>query len=919
MVKIRRRPCCQLSHPAYEEFKMLQTLNHIRWRESADDEFKPLTAEQRAAAEECFFRVSKNNFDFKDIHKKLGMRLEFNYKDYQSLSGSPVSARLRKLLGENYRNAEFEINGRKKDIYFLWELLNDFDDSGMLEEYARQKLHFSDAQAKEFAAIRLPSGYGSLSLCAIKKLLPFMRRGMNFNTAAYLANLPKILGSRWKGAETEQLFLTAIEEFKETIRLFREEQRPVPENISTLYKALTVFLEEKFDVPPRRAALLYNPQEVDQYAVSGERTLLPPINLGSIRNPMAVRVLTLLRRLVNTLLREGKIDRETVVHIELARSLNGRNMRRAIQREQKEQEQENRKAREVISEYIPPENITSDDVEKYRLCQEQNCHCLYTGRKINIAELFSSNSRNSFDIEHTIPRSISGDDSLANRTVCDKEYNRETKKSQFPSECPDSDAIRMRAEKLWGEKLESLQKQRERAKMKAANAGTPDERDKAVTEKFYLDNKIKYYRDKLRSFQITREEFTRNRSFNNRQLVDTGIICRHAVSLLRTCFNRVYPVNGSAVAAARKDWKLQKGYEKCRDEHTHHQIDAAVAAALSRWRFNQIATEKADDDTSREFIIPPWPGFSRMVMEKINTTLVVLLRRHNHFRKVKRRIGGKVICSDAVRGQLHRETFYGQIMPPRRKTETKEPNPQTVLRMRLDGEFKTANVDKIVDPVVREKVRRYVELHGNLKDVPANPVWMNEEKRIPIRSVRIFHNANPWVLKPHGTPSAKPYKRNYLVSTGKDSNFLMALYQGTGTGGKFKADCEVFQLFEAVRKRRMEIQDMKNGLPLRGSIRPGDKFLLFRENPEELKQLTPQELKERLYFVVKMNKGQKLITLQKHSTALPATELGNGNADLSFRHFANRYLAAWSKLAQCSLIENIDFKLTITGEIVWLK
>ena len=78
---------------------------------------------------------------------------------------------------------------------------------------------------------------------------------MNFNTAAYLANLPKILGSRWKGAETEQLFLTAIEEFKETIRLFREEQRPVPENISTLYKALTVFLEEKFDVPPRRAAL----------------------------------------------------------------------------------------------------------------------------------------------------------------------------------------------------------------------------------------------------------------------------------------------------------------------------------------------------------------------------------------------------------------------------------------------------------------------------------------------------------------------------------------------------------------------------------------------------------------------------------------------------------------------------------------
>jgi CRISPR-associated endonuclease Csn1 len=54
---------------------------------------------------------------------------------------------------------------------------------------------------------------------------------------------------------------------------------------------------------------------------------------------------------------------------------------------------------------------TKDDVKKYRLWREQNCRCIYTGKVIKLTDLFNNNT---IDFEHTIPRSKSFDNSLAN-------------------------------------------------------------------------------------------------------------------------------------------------------------------------------------------------------------------------------------------------------------------------------------------------------------------------------------------------------------------------------------------------------------------------------------------------------------------------------------------------------------------------
>lgn len=115
-----------------------------------------------------------------------------------------------------------------------------------------------------------------------------------------------------------------------------------------------------------------------------------------------------LRRLVNQLLAEGKIDADTEVHVEFARELNDANMRKAIEKNARDNQKENDSARRRIAELYKGETgcdivLTDRDVLKYVLWEEQKHVCLYTGQQINVADFVGDNPR--YDIEHTIPRS----------------------------------------------------------------------------------------------------------------------------------------------------------------------------------------------------------------------------------------------------------------------------------------------------------------------------------------------------------------------------------------------------------------------------------------------------------------------------------------------------------------------------------
>ena len=63
---------------------------------------------------------------------------------------------------------------------------------------------------------------------------------------------------------------------------------------------------------------------------------------------MAMRSMFRLRKLINRLLAEGKIDADTTIHIEFARELNDANKRAALHDYQRENQNEKDKARKAI-------------------------------------------------------------------------------------------------------------------------------------------------------------------------------------------------------------------------------------------------------------------------------------------------------------------------------------------------------------------------------------------------------------------------------------------------------------------------------------------------------------------------------------------------------------------------------------------
>ncbi len=132
------------------------------------------------------------------------------------------------------------------------------------------------------------------------------------------------------------------------------------------------FLIQEYKVSKEQADKLYHPSAIDAYPQSQDNLLGLPFT-NSIKNPMAMRTLFYLRKLVNTLLKENKIAPDTEIIIELARELNDKNRRLAIERWQRERESENKKFREKLEEFAKDTNskVTEADVLKYRLCQEQ--------------------------------------------------------------------------------------------------------------------------------------------------------------------------------------------------------------------------------------------------------------------------------------------------------------------------------------------------------------------------------------------------------------------------------------------------------------------------------------------------------------------------------------------------------------------
>jgi CRISPR-associated endonuclease Csn1 len=299
-------------------------------------------------------------------------------------------------------------------------------------------------------------------------------------------------------------------------------------------------------------------------------------NLEQITNPVVKRAITQTLKVVKAV--ERKYGAPYYIRVETAREL-AKNFkdRKAIENEQKENQGRNATLIEKIKEHGIT-NPTGMQIIKFKLYNEQHAKSLYSGTPIDLERLLYDD--NAYQVDHIIPFSRSGNDSLTNKALVTTAENQE-KGNKTPYEWLGGDESRW---KEFTALVESIYKT------------MPVEKgDKNAKDNYKFNGYAFKKKGNLLAQSYTRSGWAES----PRALNDTRYITKFVQNYLRQTVDfakgerdneqRVFAPSGTLTAYMRKRWGLAKDRS---EDVLHHAKDAAVVAVMDQkmiYRANQYA------------------------------------------------------------------------------------------------------------------------------------------------------------------------------------------------------------------------------------------------------------------------------------------------------------------------------------------
>ena len=641
-------------------------------------------------------------------------------------------------------------------------------------------------------------------------------------------------------------------------------------------------------------------------------------------------------------------------------------------------------------------------IEKIKLWKEQNFKCIYTGKSISFSKLFEDGQ---IDIEHTIPFSISFDNSLKNKTVCDANYNRNIKKNKIPFELKSDYENILNNIQHWVSNVKFIEDRIEfwKTESKKAN-GDKERKDKAIREKHLWQLEYDYWKGKVERFTL--KEVTTK--WINAQMSDTQIITKYAYHFLKTVFYNVRAEKGTMTAEFRKILNIQQKIEreKNRTHHSHHALDAAVltlippspkkqeilSAAGEYWKTfqkqyhgfkpyptyneNHVTTIKDNiliDFKSKNNLFSSFQKNEQKKGKKVAKTIVnnqtgkletiykkdingnIKYRKHkdgNFILKhdikgniIKDEHGGKIpepeykkVKGDGFRGGIFQDTFYGRIGDDNK----------IVLRKSIKDVLKdTKNIvdehvkSNINNELVRIKNEEQAVKDGLLENVDTN-IYQTDKKGsrvkdtngnfIIFRHVRCFiPNIKAVAIKENLFPSIK---NTHVLAQHEDVS-LAAIYEFIKVDKKkgiiINRDLVALNPINILEIRKTVeiisnegffenqlIDKSKNTYKLKHVIRKKNKVIFYNKDKFELKDLSYNQLKNRLFLIsgIEQNKaGKKIITQNPFYSMEMIKILPRQVAELRLNETIGEY-----KLSQANwkfIVEGYDFEINSVGKIEW--
>lgn len=171
--------CAPLSSPAFQEFRIWETLHRIRVT-NGERVSDALTKDELLKGFEALNQTEK--LSLSALKKALGLPKDCSFNDIPDpIKGNITKSRIVNAVGKEF------IELYPHMLEKLWHTLLFASDFEWVTSYAIDKWGFTPEQAKSFAGTALEDGYANLSNKAIQKMLPFLRVGANYPDAAAAA------------------------------------------------------------------------------------------------------------------------------------------------------------------------------------------------------------------------------------------------------------------------------------------------------------------------------------------------------------------------------------------------------------------------------------------------------------------------------------------------------------------------------------------------------------------------------------------------------------------------------------------------------------------------------------------------------------------------------------------------------------
>lgn len=680
----RVAPCSSFD---FQEFRIWQQISNLRV--NTTDRFRsPLTPEEKVLlANEMNVREKISKADIKRI-LKLPTSAKFNEMP-DKLKGNSTVSKLCNALGKDYFQKL-----PKNTKYKLWHTLFFANDEEWLENYANTRLELNEEQAMKYTEIDLEPDYSSISVKAIRKIIPFMKEGNDYSKACELAGYHHSYDEEKDSKErelSEKILINKEDDLRSPIV-----QQAVSETIRLVNSVMNEY------------------GRPDTIRVEFARELKKPKDKREKlkqQNDKKQKRRDHYRKYLKEKLNLDRISKADILKFELW-----------LEMEFSELDLKKLNGKVNAEEFRTfAGDVKDTDKEKYELYLECGRISPYTGKVIGLKELFSSE----IEVEHIIPYSKCMDDSFVNKTLCEREFNMEkgnkTSYEYFKDKPDELHAFKERIKYFPDVKQERF----------LLEAVPDDFLNMQLNNTAYIARQArKKLKTICRNVYVTNGQATgqlRNLWNLNRILNPDGANEKSRLDHRHHAIDALVIANTNMDVIRRLSTASHFDYRgRLRSEHFPLPFDRFVEEA-------QVIISG---------ILVSYRNKRRLVTTRIN--------KYTHS---KSKIGKKQL-SNSIRGPLHEETLYGRIVNP----ETGFENFVTRKPLSWFNDIDQINniVDPQIRNIIRDHIDMNGGKNA-VKKALAVPVFMKSKdgiKETSIKKVRIAYPAKNMIqLRPNENPN----------------------------------------------------------------------------------------------------------------------------------------------------------------------